>query len=326
MKYSIIVPVYNSESVISDTLDRLLDYPNLDYEVIAVNDGSTDNTLAVLTQKQLTHKKLKVINQDNMGPSGARNTGLQSATGEWILFVDADDQLDTEIFDFLENYDESFDLLIFNYIIATEKKISPKKLVYDYKDSHLSADDILKIYLDGLLNSSCNKVYRRSIITNQQLSFDPALRMGEDLLFNLEYLKYCESVCFSKQSFYSYIVNNPNSLSNELPDDYFKNQLYLFEKTLEFFLGYEKTSDNQWVSKLYNDFMKNISNYVRKSAKNHHIISFNKLMKRSLLTEKTKDILNRMNIKNLSRGHKIIYILIQNKHFFSLYVLYRFFK
>lgn len=326
MKYSIIVPVYNSESVISDTLDRLLDYPNLDYEVIAVNDGSTDNTLAVLTQKQLTHKKLKVINQDNMGPSGARNTGLQSATGEWILFVDADDDLNMAIFDFLESYDENFDLLIFNYLIAIKDSTSPKKMTFEHKNYGLKNSELLNLYLDGFLNTLWNKVYKRSIIYEHLVSFDPDMRMGEDLLFNLEYLKYCKTIHFINKPFYTYTMDNPDSISKELPVNYFENQLYLFETTVDYFKQVENISNPGDLANLYGNFMKNISNYVKKAAKSYSLSTFNQLMYDNLVTDRVQTLLKIITMGKLSRAHKILYVLVWNKQFYLLYVLYRFFK
>lgn len=326
MKYSIIVPVYNGASYISKTLDMLLDHPRNDYEVIAVNDGSSDNTLSVLKEKAETTEKLVIISQENSGPSGARNTGLENANGEFILFADADDFLNINILDYLQMIEENFDLHIFNHLINYGNQIELKKMVYEHPISYFNNQDILELYLDGLVHNLWNKVYRNKIISEYKILFDENLRMGEDLLFNLNYLKYTQQIRFNNQPFYTYTKDSMDSVSKELPADYFDNQVFLFKQVLDFFSHLKKLKDDNNQKKLYADFMKNISNYMKKSASVYDRSTFTQMMKKEVLSQKSRVILDEISMAHLTRAHKILLILIKTKQFNLIYYLYGRFK
>jgi len=92
MKFSIIIPVYNKEAGISSTLSSVLSQSFHDYEIVIVDDGSTDSSLAII--RQFDDKRIKIIQQVNSGPSVARNNGVRHANGEWIFYIDADDELE----------------------------------------------------------------------------------------------------------------------------------------------------------------------------------------------------------------------------------------
>ena len=94
MKYSIIVPVYNVEQFLETCIESILHQNFIDYEIIAVNDGSTDGSKEILEDYLKKTERLKVIHQRNKGLGGARNTGIQTATGDYLLLLDSDDYLE----------------------------------------------------------------------------------------------------------------------------------------------------------------------------------------------------------------------------------------
>ena len=118
MKLSIIVPVYNVEAFLSKCVDSLLaqDLPKEDYEVILVDDGSTDGSGALCDTLAAEHGNIRVIHQQNHGLSGARNAGIPAASGDYILFVDSDDYLCPDVLGTLVGLMESkeLDILRFN--------------------------------------------------------------------------------------------------------------------------------------------------------------------------------------------------------------------
>ena len=94
VKISIIVPVYNTEPYLEQCLDSIINQTLEDIEIICVNDGSTDNSLSVLEEYASKDNRIKIINQENEGPGFARNNGLKSVNGEYVLFVDSDDWIE----------------------------------------------------------------------------------------------------------------------------------------------------------------------------------------------------------------------------------------
>ena len=97
MMISIIVPVYNSEKYIDKCLDSILNQTYKDLEIVLVNDGSNDQSLKILEKYALRDTRIKVVNQENKGVAAARNTGLDNATGEYILYVDSDDWIENNM-------------------------------------------------------------------------------------------------------------------------------------------------------------------------------------------------------------------------------------
>ena len=99
MKLSIIIPVYNTEEYIRQCIDSVMNIKNIETEIIAVNDGSTDRTKDILEEYTENHDRIKVITQENQGASAARNTGIKASTGDYIYFLDSDDWVDTVSFE-----------------------------------------------------------------------------------------------------------------------------------------------------------------------------------------------------------------------------------
>ena len=99
MKLSIIIPVYNTEEYIRQCIDSVINIKNIETEIIAVNDGSTDRTKDILEEYTENDDRIKVITQENQGASAARNTGIKVSTGDYIYFLDSDDWVDTVSFE-----------------------------------------------------------------------------------------------------------------------------------------------------------------------------------------------------------------------------------
>ena len=111
--FSIIIPVFNTEKYISRCLDSVL-IDNADIEIICIDDGSTDNSLQICKQYEQKDARVKVITQENMGVSFARNTGMCAASGEWLFFVDSDDVVSYDYYDIIKNLEETVDIGVFD--------------------------------------------------------------------------------------------------------------------------------------------------------------------------------------------------------------------
>ena len=128
MKLSIIIPCYNVEKFVQKCASSILVQKGFDCELIFVNDGSKDNTLHVLENLVVKDNRIKVINQENQGLSGARNTGIENAKGDYIMFIDADDWLKPNAFELISDKFNQEDLFCFSYNRVFENKVLPRDL------------------------------------------------------------------------------------------------------------------------------------------------------------------------------------------------------
>ena len=227
---SIIVPVYNVESYLSQCLDSLINQTYHDLEIICVNDGSTDGSLKILNQYQVIDNRIRILSQKNQGLSGARNTGIIQAKGEWIMFVDSDDWLDVECCEkIIEKISDKMELCIFSYINEFGNKVTPKLIFEDKLTAFIENGDVDALYarLIGLrdkelaypekldsLSTAWGKLYKASIIKEHQIEFISTKEIGtEDLLFNVYYFRWIRSALYIPDTFYHYRKNNVISLT-----------------------------------------------------------------------------------------------------------------
>ena len=143
IKVSVIIPVFNQEKYISATLDSVLNQNFDDYEIIVVDDGSTDDSLKIINEKfsdsQIPHK---IIHQDNAGVSGARNRGIDEASGEYLLFVDGDDYILTNHLS--ELYNPEYDFSLIQLVKKTNSDVSNPHF---YPEFEMSSEDFIKLEL-----------------------------------------------------------------------------------------------------------------------------------------------------------------------------------
>ena len=195
---SIIVPVYNTEKYLDSCIQSILNQTYLDFELILINDGSTDSSLEICQKYSEKDKRIILVNQHNGGVSAARNRGIELARGEWISFVDSDDWLDiTFLNDFLNHLSPDVDLLIQGMI-----QYPDSKKIYSFNiKRELSIQSFLFEYnILPYFFSPCSKFFKRSIIKENNLFYNESISYGEDTLFNLDYALVCVSNIFLLES------------------------------------------------------------------------------------------------------------------------------
>lgn len=186
---SIVIPLYNKETSIANSLNSIFQQEFSDFEVVIVDDGSTDNSVSIVESRQNSH--IKLIKQKNGGPSKARNTGVLHASGEWILFIDADDEMLPNALKYFKQYIENVpdaDMFLGEIVINDGKT---KRLSTLHKYGFI--ENPFKEYAYGrLFQCSGSTLYKKSICLKHP--FDERIRRYEDLqrLFNLyrEYKLY----------------------------------------------------------------------------------------------------------------------------------------
>ncbi len=229
---SIIVPVYNAAAYIEQCIGSILQQSMRDIEVIAVNDGSTDNSGVLLDRMTVTEQRLKVFHNNNIGVSATRNFGLQHATGTYISFCDADDWMEPTMLDELYNAITSTnsDWAICNVNLIKEGEQPKKRLNLNDGEINIAANRAA--FVHGLMrfqydNANWNKLYTASIIQQQQIRFAEDMHIWEDLLFNLQYLQYANKVAVIAKPLYNYRIISTSLYSGDTSNKVLQfNQLY----------------------------------------------------------------------------------------------------
>jgi glycosyltransferase involved in cell wall biosynthesis len=178
VKISIIIPVYNAELFLRDTINSVLSQNFSDYEIIIVNDGSTDSSLNICNEFAKSDSRIQLFNQTNKGVTAARRKGIENAIGDFILFLDADDLLASGALQILYSYSSNVDVVIgFN----DDPIAIPKKRPMYLNKTQL-INDFLKNKLDAHPSA---KLWHRSLFQHECMDAPPFIKLGEDLLMNL---------------------------------------------------------------------------------------------------------------------------------------------
>lgn len=211
---SVIVAAYNAEMTIRKCLDSLSDQTLLDFEVIVVDDGSTDNMPIILDEYAKKDNRVKVIHQTNGGVAVARQTGLNAARGEYTIFVDADDWVEPDMLQEMYNAitTASADLLICDYYEVYEDK----EVLNIQKPEPADRLSVFGQMLNNLAGSLWNKLIRRDLYSRFGVGFDSRIRDEEDKLICLKLLSHDISVAYLGKAFYHYDQRfNPNALTQK---------------------------------------------------------------------------------------------------------------
>jgi glycosyltransferase involved in cell wall biosynthesis len=219
MKFSIIIPIYNTAEYLSECLRSIEIQEYADYEVILVDDGSTDESYNICSAYAEQHKNVMLIHKENSGVSESRNIGFCHSRGDYILFIDSDDFIDKNLLSrcslLLEQCD--YDLLIFgincineNYdIIRQTYNIEKSCTIKEYLEL------VCRLNIDLLVGSPVNKIYKAQLIKKHNIKFETGETFAEDFVFNLNYLRYAVRVYIISARLYTYRMSVNNSLSKK---------------------------------------------------------------------------------------------------------------
>lgn len=214
MKLSIIIPIYNVSSYIPRCFDSIYSsgVDENQFEVIVINDGSTDNSLQVINEYCQKHMNLKMINKLNGGVSAARNDGMEQASGCYIMFVDPDDALCSNSLSLVIesiNVTNDADVIFCRSFKNNEEEYHPWINIFKEEQCYSSHEIIDKGYLRG---SVWGGLYKKSFIENNRIHFLEGVRNGEDTNFIFQILYYTNKTVFRKIKLYM-IVGREDSAS-----------------------------------------------------------------------------------------------------------------
>lgn len=212
-RYSIILRAYNAEKCISKSIESVLNQKYNNWELLIVNDGSTDCTAEICDEYAKKDNRIKVIHQENKGCLLATQTGIAYATGDYVCLIDSDDWYDSEYLEIVNNIviSEAVDMVVVNYqIVFSDENVKEIRLVESERT--LNTKDSIKVFLETTNYALWNKVVAREKIVykkEEQEFFDTAgksTNLGDDLLLLMPVLCGCENIYFSSKCLYNYVM------------------------------------------------------------------------------------------------------------------------
>lgn len=214
-KISVVVPIYNVEKYVKRSLLSLFNQTLNDIEIIIINDGSTDNSLSIVNDVIKNHSKdnnkITLISRENKGLVATRAEGIEIATGDYIIHLDSDDWVE---YNWLQLMYETACENNSDIVMCDYTEIYNNKELRFYKECFPSKqENINSLLLGKISNSICDKLIKRSILTNNNIIFNNKISMGEDIIFTLQTFFYSNKISYIPTALYYYNKVNENSLT-----------------------------------------------------------------------------------------------------------------
>ena len=258
MKYfSIIIPIYNAEKYLEESLNSILKQSFTDFELLLVNDGSTDNSEKICQEYASKDSRVTVITTKNQGSGPARNEGIKRANGKFCYFPDGDDLLTENALEqiYEETQKQEADLYVFAFYQATRD--NPKKILQERCNDFLDGDEVRnqyeiymqtgKTYIQG---APWNKVFKTENIKQNHIEY-PSLKRNQDEVFIVRYMNTVKNVKFCDIPIYIYFINDTKAEWNKFPSNYLDIR-----------------------TEVYKEFVKNIIPWNKENKKVKYLIHF----------------------------------------------------
>lgn len=253
-KFSLIIPVYNSEQTICRCIDSILRQAYGNFEIIIIDDGSVDRSYIICTDYEKEDKRIRVYKQDNSGPSAARNLGIEKAEGEWICFIDSDDYISAEYLSELNaliTQNADIDMIFMGYY-----KVDAQNNIIDTITPDVSIQKgfelVIELVKQGMFGYTWIKIFKQNKIRHNK--FRENLKLFEDEIFTCEALPQCKNIAVLKKPLYYYAVCENESLMNQTYNDY-------CYKCDEVYKAWKHLFRSQNVWEPYSNFIENRANF-----------------------------------------------------------------
>lgn len=271
-KFSIIVPVYNSQDFINETLDNLLKQ-KVDKEILLINDGSTDNSENIIREYESNYDCIKVYNKKNGGVSSSRNFGLNVATGEYIIFCDSDDFIQEDLLHRCEIIfnETKVDSVFFTYKYCYNDGRPDIPHLYKPTGFYTIKDWIGNFYdLSNLHIINCigTTIYKRSILEKNNLFFNEHISYSEDISFCCRYLANINFLYYINEPLYYYrIINNTSLIASYKPNFSYANDFRYQEQMfmLKQIFGEENIPEDNVYKVFADDILMCIDNVIKRN-------------------------------------------------------------
>lgn len=221
---SVVLPVYNAEKYLRRAIQSVLDQTYQNFEIIAVNDGSTDHSLEILNT--LDDPRVRIISKENTGVSDARNIAIDAAKGEYICFLDADDCFASNLFQRMNDVisKKTADMVVYNYTPFRDRPI------WDETEAEIvlvnSSEKLIQL---GLMTSVWTKFIKITTIKRYNIKFDKNMSFGEDMFFCWKVFLASNKVWFIDEKLYGYRITDGGATSKYHPKLYEKYKVAFLE-------------------------------------------------------------------------------------------------
>lgn len=332
IKVSIVIPVYDAEKYIEECIESLLSQTLKECEFIFVNDGSHDRSSEIIKSYQNSDSRIILINQKNQGVSVSRNKGVQLSTGEYIGFVDADDFVETDMFENLYNsaMKNECDIVFSNF----ESEQQGHKVITKYPfpvgvnlDKDFIKQKLLPYFIEkDDLNTVCNKIFRKKMIFDNKIVFPVNVTLGEDGLFNIYSFSHATSIKYLDYTGYHYREVKGSATRDISRKDYFNRALEVYTSPLPEILYKNidiKKHEKQKAIKLINSVMSYIHIYFTPSkdfafGKRYQYVSN---MIKNKYVQDVLPIYYQEKYTTLGRYEKVILYSIKKQSIIALFII-----
>ncbi|MGE5627286.1 MAG: glycosyltransferase [Solirubrobacterales bacterium] len=246
---SIIVPVYNSEIYLKMMMESILAQTLKNIEVILVDDGSTDGSRGILEAYKQRDSRIIVLCEENKGVSAARNAGIAAANGIYIGFVDSDDWIEKDMYETMlkEGHRNNSDVVICDFYSnvyngETIKNFDKNKGSLVLDRTEIISEICSELLIEGFFTSVCNKIYSKSMILKNDISFKSEVKLREDFFFNMDIFNAAQLVTYIPRNLYNY-RNNEEGACKGYYKDAFENSVKIFEYKLKYYEIWNIKSD-----------------------------------------------------------------------------------
>ena len=345
MKLSIIMPIYNDEKLLLKSIDSVINQNIDDFELICINDGSTDNSLNVLNNYESKYDFIKIISQENKGPSKTRNKGIEIASGEYIAFLDSDDIFVDEnalnkMYELAIKYDAD---VVSSNIQFVEQDYSIKK------NPHYELGDYIQFDEYGCIDSKdygipfafYKNIFKREFLIKNEIHF-PNLSVGEDPVFMAKVLTNTSKIVTTPLVLYGYNYSNGGVVNNKinsyekkreyikhfkcvfdiLDENSFHESSKLYERQLFGFLNWNENINDRDLLEIYNECFKLYENNFSNESLDYIVFIINASIyllnniEDNNIFEKIKQEFNKFNVyenlKNLEIMDKYFLVLFSS--------------
>ncbi|WP_319470064.1 glycosyltransferase family 2 protein [uncultured Trichococcus sp.] len=307
---SFVVPVYNTEPYLSNCIESIIKQNIFSYEIILVNDGSTDNSLDICNEYARKYINIYVLNQENRGPSAARNAGLMEANGEYVFFIDSDDYYikDSLIkFECTLNKNKEVDLIFGKIMMFYDNnKEERRKIKYNntVMINSMTGEEALNylIKTDQVMISNYSAIIRKELLIQNNILFKENIRFAEDVDFMLRVYCASKNVLFIDEFFLMYRKNREGQLTQTVNLKKLNMAIELYDKLLK--------EVDSWSIK------ENSKEYIKRYIANLYFSSLGSLNKKDLEYYQKYDLLKEYRyLIKYTGGYKFIF----NKFIYNVF-------